>query len=379
VAADSQDSRQESSFEPSNLQDKLKETGEKKRKTGRLIAIAIIAGLAVNILLGALMNQDQMLQAISKVRVYYLIIPFLCYFVVSVIDALRLILVLRQCGYSLHFGEALYNAILGQFISNLTPSAAGGQAVQIYHLQKLDVPTKVATNVIFSRFVVNAMILMLVIVSAIPTITGIAGRFKAGDIVMYLGLTSTFLFSLLFLLVLIRPQLITSLAGLADKRFLGKIIGRLSKNPEWFSSLKTWIIELREEIHYLWSHRFLSMILDIFLNILLIAVQGLSVFYILKVVTGADFTFYQVMVTFVVIWQVIFYIPTPGASGSLEGGFAAVYAGLTGKPELTLVAIVVWRVATYYLHVFLAAFLSAIYGKLKKHPAKLITKKKALA
>lgn len=343
---------------------------KKKNKTGRLIFFAIIIGLGVNVLISAFMNQEQLLHAVGNVRIWHLIVPFLCYLGVNLIDGLRLVLVLRQCGYRLNYWEAFYNSVLGMFISNLTPSAAGGQPFQIHQLQKLEVPGKVATNIILSRFVVNAMILMALIVLAIPTVVSIAGRFQAGDIVMYLGLGSTFLFSLLFLLVLVKPQLIHGLAGLVDKTALGRLIGRLSKTPDWLDKLKAWVAELRMEIRFLWTQKLVVMLGDVLLNVLAIMLQGLSVYYVLLMITGVDLSYFQVLIVFVVIWQVVFYIPTPGASGSLEGAFAAAYAGLTGKPELTLVAIIVWRLGSYYVHVFSGLTLVSLYGRIKKFPVR---------
>jgi len=333
---------------------------------GGVIVLAIAIGLAANIIIGAFMNQTQMLEAIKLIRIWHVVVPFLCYLAWLCIDAFRLCLILRQCGYKIHPWESFYNAVLGQFISNLTPSAAGGQPFQIHHLQTIGVPAKTATNIILSRFVVNAMLLMLILVVSIPVLSSIAQRFTAGSIVMYMGLASTFMFSCLFLIVLVRPQLVSAFASLVSRTFIGKIVVKLSKNEHWAVELREWIHGLRDEIHFLWKQKLPFMLADIVLNALAIVIQGLSMYYVLVFITGADLTWLQVLVVFVVVWQVIFYIPTPGASGSLEGGFAAVYGGLTGKPELALAAVFVWRFATYYLHVFLGAILFGFYGRMKK-------------
>jgi uncharacterized membrane protein YbhN (UPF0104 family) len=63
------------------------------------------------------------------------------------------------------------------------------------------------------------------------------------------------------------------------------------------------------------------------------------------------------------IWQIVTYVPTPGASGGVEGAFTMVYAGLTGALGPTVVAIFVWRFATYYLLILFDGLTYALLGR----------------
>jgi uncharacterized membrane protein YbhN (UPF0104 family) len=49
---------------------------------------------------------------------------------------------------------------------------------------------------------------------------------------------------------------------------------------------------------------------------------------------------------------VVYYIPSPGASGGLEGVYTMVFTLYTGQPQLSFIAVTVWRFATYYLQIF---------------------------
>lgn len=354
----------------------LENTEERKPKRMLgLIFLAIGIGAAVNVIIGLFQERADMLKAIESVRIWQLAIPFACYFGGYLIDSVRLSVILRHCGYKIHPWEAFYNSVLGVFISNLTPSSAGGQPFQISHLSSLGVPVRTATNIILSRFVVNAMILMAIILASIPVLSQIAANFTAGAIVMYVGLASTFAFSMVFLLVLVKPGIISGIAHFVSRTFINRLIVRLSKRADWLNALHEWVTELRADIHFLWKQKLSAMILDILLNILAIGLQGLSMYYILtNTMNLPDLNFFQVLVIFVLVWQVVFYVPTPGASGTLEGGFAAVYAGITGSLPATLVAVVIWRFATYYLHVFIGLGAFTVYSRIKKFPVIVLEK-----
>ena len=52
------------------------------------------------------------------------------------------------------------------------------------------------------------------------------------------------------------------------------------------------------------------------------------------------------------------FMPTPGTSFAAEGGFRLVYFPLFGN--LTAMAIVVWRIATYYMILLVGALVVII-------------------
>jgi len=78
-----------------------------------------------------------------------------------------------------------------------------------------------------------------------------------------------------------------------------------------------------------------------------------------------------VVITYVILWQVVFYVPTPGASGGVEGAFALVYSGMTSALGPTIIAIFVWRFATFYLLLLFDGLVYAVLGR----PANLVARR----
>ncbi|MFP4563759.1 MAG: YbhN family protein, partial [Spirochaetia bacterium] len=174
------------------------------RRMVKFIIIAVVAGLVVNTIITFLMDHKKVLEIIRAVRFDYFLIPFVCYLGWNFIDAFRLRNVTSQFGVKIPFRRCFFNSVLGTFFNNLTPMAAGGQPFQIYHLKTLGLKSKTATNVILSRFVEQAGIIVCILLISIPKIIRVAKSMRMGSVLIYIGLGTTFCFALIFILILIR-------------------------------------------------------------------------------------------------------------------------------------------------------------------------------
>jgi hypothetical protein len=349
----------------------LKMSGEKTytnytiRKMVKFIIIVVVIGLVVNTIITFMMDHRKVFEIIRTVRFDYFLVPFVCYLGWNLINTLRLRIVTSQFGVKIPFRMRFFNSVLGTFFNNLTPMAAGGQPFQIYHLQSLGLRSKTATNIILSRFVEQAGIIICILIISVPKIIKVVRSMGMGSVLIYIGLGTTFCFSLVFLLILIRPDVIGKISMWIYHTALGRFIGRVSKRPEWAERLHTWTEELRDQVAFLWTEKLHIMLVDIVGGLAIILIQGFSLYYLLHNRVDPSLTYLDVTITFVIIWQVVFYIPTPGASGSIEGGFSLVFAGLTKMPELTFTMIVVWRISTYYAHILFGGIIFGMYMRKK--------------
>jgi uncharacterized protein (TIRG00374 family) len=63
---------------------------------------------------------------------------------------------------------------------------------------------------------------------------------------------------------------------------------------------------------------------------------------------------------YLVVNFVVYYMPTPGASGSVEAMYIMVLAGFIPGAYAVL-ATMIWRFSTFYLHVFLGAIVYFVF------------------
>jgi len=329
----------------------------------KFVIIVVIIGLVVNTIITFLMDHRKVLEIIRTVRFDYFLIPFLCYLGWNLINTFRLRIVTSQFNVKIPFRKRFFNSVLGTFFNNLTPMAAGGQPFQIFHLKTLGLRSKTATNIILSRFVEQAGIIICILIISVPQIIRVVRSMRVGSVLIFIGLSTTFCFALIFLLILIRPDVIGKISMGIYHTALGRFIGRIIKRPKWAEKVLTWTRELRDQVAFLWTEKLHIMIIDIICGLAIILLQGFSLYYLLHNRVDPSLTYLEVTITFVIIWQVVFYIPTPGASGTIEGGFSLVFAGLTKAPELTFTMIVVWRLSTYYAHILFGGIFFGIYMK----------------
>jgi len=344
-----------------------------KRRVFRFVLIAVILGFGVNAFLSVFIDRAQLLRALGNVRVIYFAVPLLLFIASYVVDSLRLMLVVSQFKIRLSFVQAFYNSAVGSFFTNITPMTAGGQPFQIYHLVSVGVPAATSTNVIVSRFVEQAMTSLVISLFFLTQISWIASTLGMGSRLIYVALGISLCATMILLLVLIRPHFIGGLAIRLEQTFLGRLVAKVSGVHDWAPKLYNWSHRLRENVRMLWSEKTWIMVLDILLGAGNIVLHAYSLQFVLEGVVGQKLAFLAVLITFVILWQVVFYVPTPGASGSVEGAFALVYAGMTGALGPTIIAIFVWRLATFYLVLLFGGLVYVILGRYAKATARGLT------
>lgn len=334
--------------------------GEAARRYGRNIFIAIIIGLAINILLGLFVDFDKVKATLAQAQAWQILLPFAAIVAVYVIDAIRFQIVFWQFGVRLSFGDALYNNVIGYFFSSITPSSAGGYPMQIYHFAKLGLDTTVSTNVTFSRLMVSNFVQLLILVIFAKEGIRLLALSGNGAYILGLGMLTTLVASIFLLFVFFRPTLIGRLALRLEGSRLGRMVGRLAKNERWAESLSAWSFGLRDSFRFLWRTKVPAVIADSLLFILVEVVWALGLYYPLASLSGVTLRFDDFLFAFIVCGLVSAYVPTPGSSGSVEAAYALVLGGLTGGFGAALTAVFLWRLGAYYLHLVVGGLTYAL-------------------
>ena len=327
---------------------------------GRKIFIAVLVGLAINVLLGLLVDFDKFKAAIVQAQPWEILVPFLAIIIVYVIDALRYQLVFWQFGVHLHFGDALYNNIVGYFYGNITPSSTGGQPFQIYHFSRLGLDTTAATNVVFSRLMVTNFAQLIFVFAFFHRGIALLSLPGGGTYILGIGMALTTFASILLLFVFIKPTIIGRLALKLEHNRFGRFIGRVAKNSQWAEKISSWSFELRDSFRFLWSRRTWALIADLLLFFVVQVAWSLGLYYPLRALSGVSLPFVDFLFAFIICGLVAAYIPTPGSSGSIEASYAFVLGGLVGSFGPALSAVFLWRLGSYYLHLILGGVVHAL-------------------
>ncbi|MBQ8088064.1 MAG: flippase-like domain-containing protein, partial [Clostridia bacterium] len=286
-----------------------------------------------------------------------LMIGYLC------LRVLTLRFYLQRNGYFLSLRDAIGVTGTGQFYSAITPSASGGQPMQVLRLHQKGVPASIGTACISVKFL----------------------GFQAAFISMGLGLLVShwrfvneqlygwrWLVALGYLLNvgLIGAVLMTIPKLKLVDRFAAWVLRlgaklRIVRHPEdALARFDAMLAEYREALLSLWRRPMDALV-----------VYGLSLlqvgcFMSVVVCTYHAFSFSgcpaHILLTLQLqLFVAAAFIPLPGAAGAQESGFFFFFHGIFPETAMTA-AILVWRFFTYYMLLLLGFFMMAIGGMRKK-------------
>lgn len=349
--------QQESTF---SGQDKgTSDESDKKasKSTAKSIFLAVFIGLAINILIGLLVDINQLFEAFKQTSLFTIVMPFTLVVAVYLIDTCRFIMVFRKFGIHLSFRDGLYNNVIGHFFSDITPGSVGGQPFQVVHFSKLGLDSTTSSNVVFSRLIESNLVQLLIVIVFFNRGIGMISTIGKGSWLLSAGMLGTVLLTVVLLLAFLNPHLLGVLALKIEKVWLGKLIAKISKKPDWAERLSVWSQGLGEGFKVLWRHNTGTMVVDIVLFMIDQLLWSFALYIPLGVLTGSSVPFPEFLLSFTLCSLISLVIPTPGASGSVEASYLLVLGSLTGKPAATMSAILIWRFGTYYLHLLLGGLI----------------------
>ncbi len=332
-----------------------------KPRTKRILNYALIIGTLIIVLVISFQSHDlpSVMESLSAMDLSNALLCAACLLGYVAAEALSIRFFLRRQGYRISLGYALYIAILGQYYSDITPGASGGQPMQVFYLHKRNIPTGVATSALLVRFFCfKVMITVLTTafwVTHAEFVRETLGRSMWILIVGYVyNLFST---ALIILFSFFRP-LVRGIANLLIR------IGaktRLMKKPEETRQKWSRTIDLFHESMQDAFRRPADLMVELFLG-------GAQLFSLMCIIwfvyrglklEGADFG--QMLTLHLLEYISAAYTPLPGASGAQEFVFDQ-YLGKFFPGASAVAALLLWRFFTYYFSMILGAVVVTIGG-----------------
>ena len=338
--------------------------GTEKKISYRKIVYPLVVSAVVIIALLALTGDSIDLSLFMKLSHLWLIGGFAIFILAQSLNALRTVLLLKAFGVKLPFREAFANILLMHFFNNLTPFAAGGQPFQIYDLAKRGIPVATSAAVIVSRYVMTNIAVVTLAFCFMPRYWRLFFNIPGIGVLAFVGALATFFLLILLITLSYSKKFLMKLVDLLVKpKFLKRLLGKALKCHS--DEVRESLIEKFEEFHLymklIWKKGPHYMIVDVVLAMVYSAATKYILYFVL---TGLSKTSGIALNTgFTGVWGaeellylIAFYMPTPGASGALEGGLYFMLKGSIPK-ELVAIGIAVWRFMTYHLVIILGSLL----------------------
>ncbi|MDY3869015.1 MAG: lysylphosphatidylglycerol synthase transmembrane domain-containing protein [Pyramidobacter sp.] len=271
-------------------------------------------------------------------------------------DALRFCMTAKAMGHSIPFVRGLVLTWLHYFGCALTPMQVGGGPFQVYVLYKSGIPIGSGIAITLIRTLFSTFLLSIAAPAAFflrPEL--VKGHFLVKGVFFYVGALSIVMWSA-FIVSVVKPQLI--------KNFLARSLLFLKKF-KCLRNLKVHFIYRRicseidsysENVRHMvgpgFKYFLCAAVLSVFhlLSLfsvlpMLIRAVGMAVDYFLAILAQGVFMF------------ILYFVPTPGASGVAEGGGAAVFSLLVPW-NIAGIMTVLWRFFTEYLAIFMGCIVA---------------------
>lgn len=271
---------------------------------------------------------------------------------------------LRSHGHFVSWREALAVSGAGQFYSAITPSASGGQPMQIWELHRRGVPVSLGTACVSVKFIgFQAALLLSGGILWISNREMVAEQLWGFRWLVALGYALNIGLLLLILLAVSHENLLN--------RWIRKISLlcaklRLIKSPDTLQS------KLRAVISdYCFSLKSLLQRPKTALSVLFLSLVQVYLFMSVPVcmyhalgLSGAKAG--EILTLQYLLFISAAFIPLPGASGAQESGFCLFFRNIFPESSLTA-AMVCWRFLSYYLLIFAGLLMMAVGGIRKKN------------
>ena len=327
----------------------------------RNLLLALIIGLGATALMVSFWGSGDAWKELKNVEPIFLMVLSLNFLGIVLVDALRTKILLKD----VPFGTCVANSLWGFYVGAITPFAAGGQPFQIYHLTKAGIPFEKSASAVAVRFfssfsfsIISGFVFFMVYLDTFEELGILGDLFFAGIVL-----------ALLFYVFII---LLSFSKGFLRRFFMSRLVLKIftffSRKSE--DDLKR-LVEERilgyvSATREFWRASKLKFLAVAILSGLMVVLIHTSTYFAMKAVNrNVNVSLFQVVSIQLALSLIVYFAPTPGASGATELAYYVVYSNIIEKTD-AMVSMLVWRFFNYYLFIILGILLGL--GRLTKKP-----------
>ncbi len=257
------------------------------------------------------------------------------------------------------FFRSLKTTIIGAFFGMITPSYSGGQPMQLVYMSRCGVSLGTSTSVMVLRFVVEQSALEFMAILSLPRALHLMHRVPAVVSLAFIGFSISTAMIVFLITFSLSRKVYDKIFGLFkwvvalfrfSKKLRPKIDDFLVKIDKEIAQYARSAKTLSKDPWLLTSTFFLG-----FVSNFLIFVTVYSAIVSIGVLKNALSSLLDVVSIQSLATMIIYFSPTPGASGVAEGGFYLFFSPIVPHRYLGTVTLE-WRTLTYFIPLAIGFF-----------------------
>lgn len=328
---------------------------DKKKAVFNILFLLLVFGLTVY---GVFRGEDleSMMHSIRQAQWQWLVpgVALVLFFIWS--ESIIIWYMMKSYGTRLKKRSCFLFSSVGFFFSCITPSASGGQPMQIYYMRKEKIPIPVSTVVLMIVTITYKLVLVVIGIGIIIFGQGFLHRYLEGILpVYYLGLGLN-VFCVVFMTVLVFHPVLTKEILKKGVHLLEKL--RLMKHKEErLEKLDASMDTYRGTAVYLKEH--MGVIVVVFG---ITFVQRMALFaatwFVYRAFGLSGTSFFDILFLQAVISVAVDMLPLPGGMGISETLFLNIFRPVFGS--LLLPGMVLSRGLGYYAELLISAVFTVV-------------------
>ncbi|MGI6076385.1 MAG: lysylphosphatidylglycerol synthase transmembrane domain-containing protein [Pyramidobacter sp.] len=319
------------------------------------LAIFLFLTLGVSTLILSRSVDSQTLYAFKHIKKIYLLYILMAVFTAWFFDALRFCMTAKAMGYTIPLRRGVMLTWLNYFGCALTPMQVGGGPFQVYMLYKYGVPVGAGVAITLVRTLFSTFLLSI----AAPTAFILVPQLNEGGLLVkgvffYVGTLSVVMWSL-FLLSVFKASWVKNMAA----RLLTFTKKRMFRRLPVHRFYRLFCMEVdsySDNVKRMVGPGRSCFIFAFLLSICHLTAL-LSVLPLLMHAVHLPVDYFHALLAQAMFMFILYFIPTPGASGVAEGGGAGIYS-LLMPMNMAGVMAVVNRFFTEYLAIFMGCIVA---------------------
>lgn len=297
-------------------------------------------------------------EAVQKMSLGYLAAAFLLAVLFVSAEGCMIWYLLKGIGEQTRFTRCIGYSFIGFFFSGLTPSATGGQPMQLYYMKKDGNSLSASSVVLMSVAVVYKLVLVLIGIGIVlfwnAPLKGYLQKYYG---LYFLGLFLNTALVMILLLVMFSPSVIRGIFYRAERIIVGLRLwkesgARREKMEQFLAGYQGTVCFLKENKKMIWvilGGTFLQRFTVFVLTYVVYRGLGLSGTALL------DIVFVQASV-----YIAVDMLPVPGAQGITEAMYICVFGGIFTGHYLAASMCITRGISFYAVMVIGAAVFAAV-------------------
>ena len=321
-----------------------------KKNIFNLVFLFLVFGLTIY---GVFKGEDitKVVRVIKEARLEFILFGVVCVVFFIWGESIIIYYLMNSLSIKLKKWKCFLFSSVGFFFSCITPSASGGQPMQIYYMKKEKIPIPVSTLVLMIVTIIYKMVLLLIIGQ------GFVKKYLTGILpVFYLGVGLNVMCVTFMLILVFHPVLAKAMMKKGLRLLEGLHI--LKRKEERMQKLEESMDLYNDTAKYLKSHAM------VMVNVLLITfLQRIALFlttYFVYCAFGlSGKSIIDIVLLQAVISIAVDMLPLPGGMGISEQLFLIIFVPIF-SPKFLLPGMILSRGLGYYAQLFISAIMTVV-------------------